>query len=263
MDRWAGHASINGVRPTTDPEYNIDSYYTVVFISIFRQPVTFYQGIEGAEAMSLAGKKTTLPSTGEALPGRDVAMVVAKKHFVNGNSMRAPWPQGLQQTMFGMGCFWGAEKCFWSLPGVYSTAVGYAAGLTPHPNYEEVCSGLTGHNEVVLVIYDPAKTGYRQLLRTFWECHNPTQGMRQGNDNGTQYRSGIYTYSPDQSRHARQSSEEFQQSLTGAGLGAITTEILEAPTFYYAEDYHQQYLAKNPGGYCGLGGTGIKFSGTG
>lgn len=209
--------------------------------------------------MFLAGKKTTLPSADEALPGRDVAMAVAEKHFVNGNSIKAPFPPGLQQAVFGMGCFWGAEKCFWSLPGVYSTAVGYAAGQTPNPGYEEVCSGLTGHNEVVLVVYDPTKIGYRQLLKTFWECHNPTQGMRQGNDAGTQYRSGIYTYSPDQSSQARQSGEEFQQLLTEAELGTITTEILDAPTFYYAEDYHQQYLAKNPNGYCGLGGTGIQF----
>lgn len=210
--------------------------------------------------MFLAGKKTTLPSADEALPGRDTAMAVAGKHFVNGNSIKAPFLPGLQQAVFGMGCFWGAEKCFWSLPGVYSTAVGYAAGQTSNPTYEEVCSGLTGHNEVVLVVYDPTKTEYRQLLETFWQGHNPTQGMRQGNDAGTQYRSGIYTYSPDQSSQAKQSGEEFQQLLSGAGLGPITTEILQAPTFYYAEDYHQQYLAKNPNGYCGLGGTGIKFS---
>ena len=210
--------------------------------------------------MFLAGKKTALPSTDEALPGREMAMPVADKHFLNGHPIKAPFPQGLEQAIFGMGCFWGAEKCFWSLPGVYSTAVGYAAGLTPHPTYEEVCSGLTGHNEVVLVVYDPTKIEYRQLLKTFWESHNPTQGMRQGNDRGTQYRSGIYTTSPDQASQATQNSEAFQQSLSAAGLDSITTEILDAPTFYYAEDYHQQYLAKNPNGYCGLGGTGIKFN---
>ena len=184
-------------------------------------------------------------------------MPVAAAHFVNGNPMQGPFPEHLEQAMFGLGCFWGAERKFWELEGVFTTAVGYAAGLTPNPSYQEVCSGATGHNEVVLVVYDPRQVSYEQLLRVFWEAHNPTQGMRQGNDVGTQYRSGIYTYDDEQAELAEQSRQEFQQALTAAGYPAITTEIVPASPFYYAEDYHQQYLAKNPGGYCGLGGTGV------
>lgn len=179
------------------------------------------------------------------------------KHFVNGNPMQAPFPDHLQLAQFGMGCFWGVERKFWQLDGVYATAAGYAAGTTPNPGYEEVCSGRTGHNEVVLVVFDPAIVGYDELLRLFWEGHNPTQGMRQGNDMGTQYRSGIYTYSTEQAHMAESSRISFQAALTGGGFGEITTEIIPAGPFYYAEDYHQQYLAKNPGGYCGLGGTGV------
>ena len=189
-------------------------------------------------------------------------MPVAKQHFVNGNPLDGEFPAHLEQAMFGMGCFWGAERRFWELPGVYSTAVGYAAGETPNPTYEEVCSGRTGHNEVVRVIFDPAAVSYGELLRCFWESHDPTQGMRQGNDVGTQYRSGIYCYTPEQERLAKASRTEFQQALGAAGYGAITTEVISAPTFYFAEDYHQQYLAKNPGGYCGLGGTGVSCSAT-
>jgi peptide-methionine (S)-S-oxide reductase len=183
---------------------------------------------------------------------------------VLGHRLQPPFPAGLEQAMFGMGCFWGAEKRFWNLPGVYTTAVGYAAGVTPNPTYREVCSGHTGHNEVVLVVYDPGVIGYDELLKVFWESHNPTQGMRQGNDVGTQYRSGIYVYSPSQRQSALQSRDLYQQALMQAGLGRITTEILTAPVFYYAEDYHQQYLSKNPDGYCGLGGTGVSCpAGTG
>jgi len=184
-------------------------------------------------------------------------MPVPAAHFVNGNPLRGPFPAHLQQTVFGMGCFWGVERKFWQLPGVFTTAAGYAAGLTPNPTYHEVCSGRTGHNEVVLVVFDPAKVSYEQLLRLFWEGHDPTQGMRQGNDMGTQYRSGIYTFGDEQAALAVASRDAFQSALHRAGYGPITTEILPAPTFYYAEDYHQQYLAKNPGGYCGLGGTGV------
>jgi peptide-methionine (S)-S-oxide reductase len=207
--------------------------------------------------MFLRRKKLTLPEAGEALPGRSTAMPVPEKHFVNGNALRPPYPAGLEQAIFGMGCFWGAERKFWEAPGVYTTAVGYAAGGTPNPTYEEVCSGLTGHNEVVLVVFDPKKTSYDNMLKVFWENHDPTQGMRQGNDVGTQYRSGIYVFSPEQRKLAEASRDAFQGRLKQAGYGAITTEIIEAPPFYYAEDYHQQYLAKNPGGYCGLGGTGV------
>jgi peptide-methionine (S)-S-oxide reductase len=207
--------------------------------------------------MFLTRKKLTLPASDEALPGRAVAMPVAEKHFVLGNPLRGPFPEGLERATFGMGCFWGAEKGFWKLDGVFTTAVGYAAGVTPNPTYQEVCSGLTGHNEAVLVVYDPKVVPYESLLKSFWENHDPTQGMRQGNDVGTQYRSGIYTYSPEQKKAAEASRDAFQKELSRAGYGRITTEIREAPEFYYAEDYHQQYLAKNPGGYCGLGGTGV------
>jgi peptide-methionine (S)-S-oxide reductase len=202
-------------------------------------------------------KKLVTPTKDEALPGRAEPMRVPSAHFVNGHPIAPPFPEGLELALFGMGCFWGAERKFWEAPGVYSTAVGYAAGITPNPTYEEVCSGLTGHNEVVRVVYDPKATRYEDLLRIFWENHDPTQGMRQGNDVGTQYRSGIYAYSPEQRRLAEASRDAYQRVLTKAGYGPITTEILDAPEFYYAEDYHQQYLAKNPGGYCGLGGTGV------
>ena len=197
-----------------------------------------------------------LPTAEQALPGRDTRMPVPDKHFVNGNVLQPPFCDGLQQIIFGMGCFWGAERKFWQLDGVYTTAAGYAAGLTPNPTYQEVCSGMTGHNEVVLVVYDPKKISTEQLLKTFWESHDPTQGMQQGNDRGTQYRSGIYVYDEEQKQAAEVSRSFFQQELAKNGYGEITTEILEAPEFYYAEDYHQQYLAKNPNGYCGLGGTG-------
>lgn len=184
-------------------------------------------------------------------------MQITNKHFVNGHPLLPPFPDGLERALFGMGCFWGAERLFWQTPGVYSTAVGYAAGHRPDPSYEQVCSGATGHAEVVQVLYDPAQIGFGDLLKLFWEGHDPTQGMRQGNDVGTQYRSGIYVTSAAQRHQAEASREAFQRALTGRGYGAITTEILEAPEFYYAEEYHQQYLAKNPGGYCGLGGTGV------
>ncbi|MDA0674531.1 MAG: peptide-methionine (S)-S-oxide reductase MsrA [Cyanobacteria bacterium] len=203
------------------------------------------------------GKKLSLPSPSEALPGRSEAMAVPKRHYVNGNDITPPFPAGMELAVFGLGCFWGAERKFWQTEGVYSTAVGYAAGVTPNPTYREVCSGMTGHNEVVQVVYDPSKVSYDTLLKVFWESHNPTQGMRQGNDVGTQYRSGIYVYSPAQRQQAEASLKAYQAELKQAGYGEITTEILDAPEFYYAEDYHQQYLAKNPGGYCGLGGTGV------
>ncbi|MGH9333140.1 MAG: peptide-methionine (S)-S-oxide reductase MsrA, partial [Vicinamibacteria bacterium] len=180
-----------------------------------------------------------------------------ERHHVIGRSLTPPFPAGTEQAMFGMGCFWGAEKAFWKLPGIETTAVGYASGVTPNPTYREVCTGLTGHNEVVLVVFDPAKISYELLLKVFWEGHDPTQGMRQGNDVGTQYRSGIYTFSPEQKRLAEASRDVYQKRLSAEGYAAITTEILDAPELYYAEDYHQQYLAKNPGGYCGLGGTGV------
>jgi peptide-methionine (S)-S-oxide reductase len=184
-------------------------------------------------------------------------MPVPTAHYVNGNPLQGPFPEHLRQAIFGMGCFWGVERKFWQIEGVYTTAAGYAAGVTPHPRYEEVCSGQTGHNEVVLVVFDPAVVSYGELLKLFWEGHDPTQGMRQGNDRGSQYRSGIYTFGERQQRLAESSEQAYQQALGGATHGAITTEILPAPVFYYAEDYHQQYLAKNPGGYCGLGGTGV------
>ena len=203
------------------------------------------------------GKKTELPNPDKALPGRSEAMAITNKHFVNGNPIQGPFPEGLELAMFGLGCFWGAERKFWQLDGVYSTAVGYAAGYTPNPTYREVCSALTGHNEVVLVVFDPKKISYDALLKVFWESHNPTQGMRQGNDVGTQYRSGIYTYSAEQKAAAEASKTRFQAALGSVTGDPITTEIIDAPEFYYAEDYHQQYLAKNPGGYCGLGGTGV------
>ena len=203
-------------------------------------------------------KTTALPSAAEALPGRATPIPTAASHFVNGRQLQPPYPQGLEQAVFGLGCFWGAERKFWELgDGIYTTAVGYAGGHTANPTYEEVCSGRTGHTEAVLVVFDPRKISYDQLLKTFWESHNPTQGMRQGNDVGTQYRSAIYTYSPEQLRAAEASRDAYQARLTAARLGAITTEIRDAPEFYFAEDYHQQYLAKNPYGYCGLGGTGV------
>ena len=203
------------------------------------------------------GKKLVIPSPQEALPGRSEPMPVPGKHYVNGNPLKPPYPDGLEMAMFGMGCFWGAERKFWQLDGVFTTAVGYAAGSTPNPTYQEVCSGMTGHNEVVLVVFDPKVISYETLLKVFWENHNPTQGMRQGNDAGTQYRSGIYAYSQNQKQLALASRDTYQQALNKAGYGQITTEILDAPEFYYAEGYHQQYLAKNPGGYCGLGGTNV------
>jgi peptide-methionine (S)-S-oxide reductase len=198
-----------------------------------------------------------MPLLEEALPGRPEAMPVPVEHFVNGHSLVPPFPDGLEQAVFGMGCFWGAERKFWEAPGVFTTAAGYAGGYTPNPTYREVCSGMTGHTEVVLAVFDPATLSYEALLRIFWENHDPTQGMQQGNDVGTQYRSAIYTFSPEQLRLAEATRAAFQDRLTERGFGRITTEIREAPPFYYAEDYHQQYLAKNPGGYCGLGGTGV------
>ena len=205
--------------------------------------------------------KLELPSAEQALPGRAESMAVPAAHYVNGNPLKAPFPAGLQQAVFAMGCFWGVERRFWQQPGVWTTAVGYAGGHTPNPTYEEVCSGLTGHTEVVLVVFDPQQTSYEQLLKVFWEAHNPTQGMRQGNDIGTQYRSAIYTFDDAQQTAAEASRAAFQQALDQAGLGQITSEIAPAGPFYYAEAYHQQYLAKNPGGYCGLGGTGVCLPG--
>ena len=207
--------------------------------------------------MFFARKKTTLPSAADALPGRDREMPVPARHFVNGNPLRGPFPEGMQRALFGLGCFWGAERRFWETPGVFSTAVGYSGGVTPNPTYEEVCSGMTGHNEVVLVVFDPARLSYEELLKVFWETHDPTQGMRQGNDVGTQYRSGIYVFDDAQRTAAQASSRAYGEALSRAGHGPITTEIVDAQPFYYAEDYHQQYLARNPGGYCGLGGTGV------
>lgn len=203
------------------------------------------------------GKKATMPSPSEALPGRSEPLPVPNSHYVNGNPIKPPFPEGLELAMFGMGCFWGAERRFWQQEGVFTTAVGYAAGYTPNPTYQEVCSGMTGHNEVVLVAFDPKVISYGDLLKVFWESHNPTQGMGQGNDTGTQYRSGIYTYSAAQKQLAEASRNAYQQALSQEGYGKITTEIIDAPEFYYAEGYHQQYLAKNPGGYCGLGGTNV------
>ena len=201
--------------------------------------------------------KNALPTAEQALPGRAEPLLVADTHYVNGNPIKAPFPAGLQQAVFGLGCFWGAERRFWQQPGVFSTAVGYAGGMTPNPTYEEVCSGLTGHNEVVLVVYDPKVISYETLLKTFWENHDPTQGMRQGNDVGTQYRSGIYVFDEAQRRAAEASKAAYGEALAAKGYGQVTTEILDAGPFYFAEDYHQQYLAKNPNGYCGLGGTGV------
>ncbi|MGK9066733.1 peptide-methionine (S)-S-oxide reductase MsrA [Stutzerimonas chloritidismutans] len=201
--------------------------------------------------------KQALPDQTQALPGRATPIPVPDAHFVNGHPLQPPFPAHLQQAIFAMGCFWGAERRFWELPGVWTTAVGYAGGVTPNPTYEEVCSGLTGHTEAVLVVFDPQQVSYATLLKRFWEAHNPTQGMRQGNDIGTQYRSAIYCLDDDQLQQARTSEAAFQTALNAQGFGSITTEIEDAPTFYYAEAYHQQYLAKNPGGYCGLGGTGV------
>jgi len=206
------------------------------------------------------GKKMTLPSAAEALPGRSQPMAVENRHFVHGRPIAGPFGEPYQVAVFGLGCFWGAERRFWQLPQVYSTAVGYAQGYTPNPTYEEVCTGLTGHNEVVQVVFDPQKIAYAEVLKVFWEAHDPTQGMRQGNDRGTQYRSGIYTTSDQQLRSAQASLEKYQQALTAAGKEKITTEIQPLKAFYFAEDYHQQYLAKNPAGYCGLGGTGVCYA---
>ncbi len=203
-------------------------------------------------------RKTTVPSATDSLPGRPAPMAVPERHFVNGNRLSPPFPAGLQLAIFGMGCFWGAERLFWELPGVYSTAAGYAGGFTPNPSYQEVCTGMTGHTEVVRVVFDPARIGYPELLKYFWESHDPTQGMRQGGDVGTQYRSAIYATDDAQLRQAEESKAAYQRALTAAGHGRpISTEVLMALLFYYAEEYHQQYLAKNPGGYCGLDGTGV------
>ncbi|HEY1891094.1 MAG TPA: peptide-methionine (S)-S-oxide reductase MsrA [Steroidobacteraceae bacterium] len=207
--------------------------------------------------MAFLRRKTAMPEVAEALPGRSTPLEVPQTHFVNGHRIVPPFPAGLHEAVFGLGCFWGAERLFWELPGVYSTAVGYAGGFTPNPTYEEVCSGRTGHAEVVRVIYDPEKIDYEDLLKVFWEAHDPTQGMRQQNDIGTQYRSAIYVTDAEQRQAAEESKSAYQARLTTAGKGAITTEIRSGPQFYYAEDYHQQYLAKNPNGYCGLEGTGV------
>ena len=207
--------------------------------------------------MGLFGKELKMISQAQALPGRVEAMEVPARHHVNGNPLAEPFPEGLHMVQLGMGCLWGAERKFWQLPGVYSTAVGYAGGFTPNPLYEEVCSGQTGHTEVVRVVYDPAEVSFAALLKVFWEAHDPSQGMRQGNDIGTQYRSTLYCYNQEQLAEARESLASYQARLSAAGYGEITTEVVEAPTFYFAEPYHQQYLAKNPGGYCGLGGTGV------
>lgn len=207
--------------------------------------------------IDMFNKKTKMPDAAEALPGRATPIPTAETHFVNGRPLKGPWPDNLQTAMFGMGCFWGVERLFWQVPGVYVTAAGYAGGITPNPTYQETCTGLTGHNEVVLLVFDPNVISYDELLTLFWEEHDPTQGMRQGNDIGTTYRSGIYTFTPEQKAAAEQSRDAYQKALNVAGRGKITTEILQAPEFYYAEDYHQQYLAKNPAGYCGLRGTGV------
>jgi peptide-methionine (S)-S-oxide reductase len=207
--------------------------------------------------MSLAQNSLELPTAETALPGRPSPIPTAETHFVNGRSLSGPYPDGYKTALFGMGCFWGEERVFWTLPGVWVTAVGYAGGITPNPTYEEVCSGATGHTEVVLVVYDPAQVSYETLLKSFWQGHNPTQGMQQGYDVGAQYRSAVYTYSDDQQRAAEASRDLYQKALGPRGYGTITTEIRPAPAFYFAEDYHQQYLAKNPDGYCGAGGTGV------
>ena len=211
--------------------------------------------------MGLFTAKSKLPTPETALPGRDEALPLTNQHYVSGHPIREPFPAGVESAVFGLGCFWGAERCFWELDGVFATAVGYSGGYTPNPTYQEVCSGQTGHNEVVRVIFSPEQTSYEKLLQVFWESHDPTQGMRQGNDTGTQYRSGIYTSSDEQQRMALQSRDDYQAMLAHDGYGTITTEVQSAGPFYYAEDYHQQYLAKNPGGYCGLGGTGVRFCG--
>jgi len=210
--------------------------------------------------MGLFQKSMDLPTADTALPGREQQVAVPEQHFVSGHPLVAPFPDNMQLAVFGMGCFWGAERRFWEKEGVYSTAAGYTAGVTPNPSYEEVCSGHTGHNEVVLVVYNPAEVSYEALLERFWESHNPTEGMRQGNDMGTQYRSGIYTYSEEQLAQAKASEAVFQEKLKTSGFGSITTEIQPVEAFYYAEHYHQQYLAKVPNGYCGLGGTGVCYS---
>jgi peptide-methionine (S)-S-oxide reductase len=209
--------------------------------------------------MALLSKKTSLPAQAEALPGRDTPLPISGRHFVNGTDIKQPAANGLEEAIFGLGCFWGAERKFWQIPGVVTTAVGYAGGFTPHATYEEVCGGRTGHAEVVRVIFDPARVSYRQLLKAFWESHDPTQGMRQGNDVGTQYRSAIYYTTEAQKQAAEESRRVYQAALSQAHRAGITTEIRDAPEFYYAEEYHQQYLAKNPNGYCGLGGCGVKF----
>jgi peptide-methionine (S)-S-oxide reductase len=206
---------------------------------------------------SLRRDKLMIPTAEQCLPGRAIKMPVPEKHYVNGHALEGPYPEGLELAQFGLGCFWGAERIFWQAPGVWTTAVGYSGGHTPNPTYEEVCSGRTGHTEAVLVVYDPKVTSYEALLKLFWESHDPSQGMRQGNDVGTQYRSAIYIYTPEQRHAAEASRDRFQKELSAAGYGEITTEIRDAPPFYFAEDYHQQYLAKNPFGYCGLGGTGV------
>jgi len=214
--------------------------------------------IEARNIMLGLNEKDGMPSLADALPGRDEVMPVPESHFVLGTPMQPDASAALEYALFGLGCFWGVERCYWTIAGVYTTAVGYAGGHTPNPTYQEVCSGLTGHNEVVRVAYDANKVSYRELLQGFWEAHNPTQGMRQGNDRGTQYRSGIYYRDEAQMKIAQRSKNEYQAALTAAGTGLITTEILPLPAFYFAEDYHQQYLAKNPGGYCGMGGTGVR-----
>jgi peptide-methionine (S)-S-oxide reductase len=207
--------------------------------------------------MFFSNKKSGMPAAGETLPGRANAIPTAAKHFISGHPLKGPYPEGSAKAMFALGCFWGAERKFWELPGVWVTAVGYVAGATPNPTYEEVCSGRTGHTEAVFVVYDPKQITYAELLKTFWESHNPTQGMRQGNDIGTQYRSGIYTFNDAQKKAAAESKKDYEAALKQKGFAPITTEIIPAPEFYFAEDYHQQYLAKNPRGYCGLGGTGV------
>ncbi|MFK8003328.1 MAG: peptide-methionine (S)-S-oxide reductase MsrA [Polyangiales bacterium] len=207
--------------------------------------------------MFFSSHKSQMPTPDQALPGRAEAVSVGEEHFINGNSIVGPWAQNMQMAMFGLGCFWGAERKFWQIEGVHSTMVGYAAGHTPNPTYKEVCTGRTGHNEVVRVVFDPAVVSYETLLKVFWESHNPTQGFRQGNDTGTQYRSGIYAYGDEQRKLAKATQVAYQKELLAAGHGGITTEILDAPKFYYAEDYHQQYLGKNPNGYCGIGGMGV------
>jgi peptide-methionine (S)-S-oxide reductase len=214
--------------------------------------------ITGGTAMFTFKKSLAMPSAAEALPGRTTPIATAREHFIFHRPLKGPYPEGLETAMFGMGCFWGAERKFWELgEGIHVTAVGYAGGLTPNPTYQEVCTGRTGHNEVVLVVYDPTRISYDRLLKVFWESHDPTQGMRQGNDTGTQYRSGIYVFTPEQRKAAEQSRAMYEKELKTRRFGPITTEILDAPEFYFAEDYHQQYLVKNPTGYCGLGGTGV------